>query len=103
MGKGYLHQHRGLATFPVKYRAIVLRPFRGEVVDALVSQVTKVCVALIVCISQFIDIAVRIFAYLCSRCTALMQLGFFANVGPLSIFVAKSVCLSLFMCCGLLI
>lgn len=58
IGRGYLHQHRGLATFLVKYRAIVLRPFRGEVVDALVSQVTK--------------------------------LGFFASVGPLSIFVARS-------------
>lgn len=44
IGRGYLHQHRGLATYSVKYRAVVLRPFRGEVVDAIVSRLTRVCV-----------------------------------------------------------
>eukprot|EP01134_Creolimax_fragrantissima_P008335 CFRG8335T1 len=41
VGKGMIQEGRGLATFNVKYRAIVLRPFKGEVVDAEVTQVTK--------------------------------------------------------------
>ena len=34
---------RGYCSYPVKYKAIVFRPFKNEVVDAVVSQVTKVC------------------------------------------------------------
>jgi DNA-directed RNA polymerase II subunit RPB7 len=33
---------RGYVVYPVKYNAIVFRPFKGEVLDAIVSQVTKV-------------------------------------------------------------
>lgn len=29
--------------YPVKYKAIVFRPFKGEVLDAIVTQVNKVC------------------------------------------------------------
>merc|ERR1719231_1743322 len=47
----------GLATFPMRFNAIVFRPFKGEVFDAVVTQVNK--------------------------------LGFFAQVGPLQIFVSK--------------
>ncbi|KNC83380.1 hypothetical protein SARC_04367 [Sphaeroforma arctica JP610] len=36
-----IQEGRGLATFNVKYKAIVLRSFKGEVVDAEVTQVTK--------------------------------------------------------------
>ena len=47
----------GLATFPIKYNAVVFRPFKGEVFDAVVTVVNK--------------------------------LGFFAQVGPLNVFVSK--------------
>ena len=46
-----------MVTFPIKYTAIVFRPFKGEVLDAVVTTVNK--------------------------------LGFFAQVGPLQIFVSK--------------
>lgn len=32
----------GNVTFPVKYRAIVFKPFRMEVVDAVVDKVTRI-------------------------------------------------------------
>ena len=37
---------RGYCSYPVKYKAIVFRPFKNEVVDAVVSQVTKVIIYL---------------------------------------------------------
>ena len=43
IGKGQVQQGTGHAVFPVKYKAIVFRPFKGEVLDAVVTQVTKVC------------------------------------------------------------
>ena len=46
-----------MATFPMRFNAIVFRPFKGEVFDAVVTQVNK--------------------------------LGFFAQVGPLQVFVSK--------------
>ena len=51
------HAGGGLATFPMRFNAIVFRPFKGEVFDAVVTQVNK--------------------------------LGFFAQVGPLQVFVSK--------------
>lgn len=41
---------RGFVLYPVKYKAIVFRPFKGEVVDAVVTQVNKVrsCIGLAV-------------------------------------------------------
>jgi DNA-directed RNA polymerase subunit E'/Rpb7 len=33
---------RGYVIFPVKYHAIVFRPFKHEVVEAIITQVTKV-------------------------------------------------------------
>ncbi|GMM27660.1 DNA-directed RNA polymerase II subunit [Martiniozyma asiatica (nom. inval.)] len=47
----------GYAEFDVKYRAVVWKPFKGEVVDGVVSVVS--------------------------------QMGFFADVGPLSVFISK--------------
>lgn len=56
-GKGKIREGGGLATFPMRFNAIVFRPFKGEVFDAVVTQVNK--------------------------------LGFFAQVGPLQVFVSK--------------
>jgi len=56
-GKGKIREGAGLVTFPMKFQAIVFRPFKGEVLDAKVVKVNK--------------------------------LGFFAEVGPLLVFVSK--------------
>jgi DNA-directed RNA polymerase II subunit RPB7 len=42
IGSGMIQSGRGYCSYPVKYKAIVFRPFKNEVVDAVVSQVTKV-------------------------------------------------------------
>jgi DNA-directed RNA polymerase II subunit RPB7 len=41
VGLGKINDGTGLVTFPIAYRAIVFRPFKGEVVDAVVTQVNK--------------------------------------------------------------
>lgn len=53
---GELDDGTGNAVFPLKYQAVVFRPFKGEVLDSLVSKVTPH--------------------------------GFFAESGPLTIFVS---------------
>lgn len=40
--KGLLKDSTGFACYNVKYTCMVLRPFRGEVIDTLVSSVSKV-------------------------------------------------------------
>ncbi|ODQ66675.1 DNA-directed RNA polymerase II 19 kda polypeptide [Nadsonia fulvescens var. elongata DSM 6958] len=57
VGKGRVIPSNGSAEFEVKYRAVVWRPFKGEVVDAIVTNVNK--------------------------------MGYFADVGPLSVFVSS--------------
>ncbi|RIB10795.1 RNA polymerase Rpb7 [Gigaspora rosea] len=57
ISKGKVIPSIGLAEFEVKYRAVVFKPFKGEVVDGVVSQVNK--------------------------------MGFFADVGPLQVFVSS--------------
>lgn len=42
IGHGLIQAGSGFVTYPIKYRAIVFRPFKGEVLDALVTQVNKV-------------------------------------------------------------
>ncbi|CAJ0884346.1 3435_t:CDS:2, partial [Entrophospora sp. SA101] len=57
ISNGKVIPSHGIAEFEVNYRAVVYKPFKGEVVDAIVSQVNK--------------------------------MGFFADVGPLQIFVSS--------------
>ncbi|KAG5439828.1 hypothetical protein PCANB_000110 [Pneumocystis canis] len=57
IGKGRIVPGKGEAEFEVGYKAVVWRPFKGEVLDAVVSTVNK--------------------------------MGFFADVGPFSIFVSS--------------
>jgi DNA-directed RNA polymerase subunit E'/Rpb7 len=47
IGAGVIQPGRGFVLYPVKYKAIVFRPFKGEVVDAVVTQVNKVRVLFI--------------------------------------------------------
>lgn len=42
IGTGLIQPGRGYVVYPVEYRAIVFRPFKGEVLDAVVSQVNRV-------------------------------------------------------------
>ncbi|XP_074111919.1 DNA-directed RNA polymerase II subunit RPB7 [Cotesia typhae] len=42
IGAGIIQPGQGFVVYPVKYRAIVFRPFKGEVLDAVVTQVNKV-------------------------------------------------------------
>lgn len=61
IGKGRIIPGDGSAEFEVKYTAIVWRPFKGEVVDGVVTKVNN--------------------------------LGFFVDVGPLSVFISVHVSL----------
>eukprot|EP00026_Physarum_polycephalum_P019920 Phypoly_transcript_22190.p1 GENE.Phypoly_transcript_22190~~Phypoly_transcript_22190.p1 ORF type:complete len:173 (+),score=29.71 Phypoly_transcript_22190:79-597(+) len=56
-GKGKVQEGTGFVVYQVKFNAIVFKPFKGEVLDAVVTQVDK--------------------------------MGFFAEAGPLQIFVSK--------------
>ncbi|CAN7976696.1 unnamed protein product, partial [Ixodes persulcatus] len=42
IGAGLIQPGRGFVVYPVRYTAIVFRPFKGEVLDAVVTQVNKV-------------------------------------------------------------
>ncbi|XP_068666637.1 DNA-directed RNA polymerase II subunit RPB7-like [Aristolochia californica] len=57
IGKGLIRSGTGYVTFPVKYQCIVFRPFKGEILEAIVTMVNK--------------------------------MGFFAEAGPVQIFVSN--------------
>lgn len=57
IGKGQLHEDTGYAHFPITYTSLVFRPFRNEILPAVVSTIN--------------------------------DNGFFAQAGPLEIFVSK--------------
>ncbi|EFC37642.1 predicted protein [Naegleria gruberi] len=42
IGQGKIGESSGYATFPINYKAIVFKPFKGEVCDAVVYKVTPV-------------------------------------------------------------
>lgn len=42
IGSGVILPGQGFVVYPIKYKAIVFRPFKGEVLDAIVTQVNKV-------------------------------------------------------------
>ncbi|KAJ3084091.1 hypothetical protein BCR33DRAFT_722165 [Rhizoclosmatium globosum] len=56
LGKGVLQTSSGYAEFEIKYKAIVFKPFKGQVVEGVVTTVNR--------------------------------MGFFADVGPLQVFVS---------------
>ncbi|KAJ7746722.1 RNA polymerase Rpb7 [Mycena maculata] len=75
IGKGMVLSGSGQAEFITRYRAIVFKPFKGEVVDGVVNNVNKVCHA-----------PHHLPAY--QLLNPATQMGFFADVGPLSVFVS---------------
>ena len=42
IGKGLIRDGTGFVTFPVKYDCVVFRPFRGEILESVVTMVNKV-------------------------------------------------------------
>lgn len=42
IGKGLIREGTGFVTFPVKYQCVVFRPFKGEILEAVVTMVNKV-------------------------------------------------------------
>lgn len=42
VGKGLIRDGTGFVTFPVKYKCVVFRPFKGEILEAVVTMVNKV-------------------------------------------------------------
>ncbi|KAK4783708.1 hypothetical protein SAY86_018076 [Trapa natans] len=57
VGKGLIRDGTGFVTFPVKYQCVVFRPFKGQILEAVVTMVNK--------------------------------MGFFAEAGPVQIFVSN--------------
>lgn len=57
IGKGLIRDGTGYVTFPVKYDCVVFRPFKGEILESVVTMVNK--------------------------------MGFFAEAGPVQIFVSN--------------
>lgn len=46
VGKGLIRDGTAFVTFPVKYQCVVFRPFKGEILEAVVTLVNKVIVLL---------------------------------------------------------
>ena len=78
IGKGMVVPGNGQAEFITRYRAIVFKPFKGEVVDGIVHNVTRVRIP-----PRFPH------AILIDR--SVCQMGIFAEVGPLNCFVSQQV------------
>uniref|UniRef100_A0A2N9FXE3 DNA-directed RNA polymerase subunit n=1 Tax=Fagus sylvatica TaxID=28930 RepID=A0A2N9FXE3_FAGSY len=41
IGKGLIRDGTGFVSFPVKYQCVVFRPFKGEILEAVVTMVNK--------------------------------------------------------------
>lgn len=83
IGKGMVLGGSGQAEFVTRYRAIVFKPFKGEVVDGVVNNVNKVCSCICYCLNTLEgQMITRGFGF---------KMGFFADVGPLAVFVSHQV------------
>ena len=51
IGKGLIRDGTGFVTFPVKYDCVVFRPFRGEILESVVTMVNKVPIPIPICIT----------------------------------------------------
>lgn len=86
VGKGLIRDGTGFVTFPVKYKCVVFRPFKGEILEAVVTMVNKVT-PLNICWIRFsygcfIDVIMVV---------GIWQMGFFAEAGPVQVFVSNHV------------
>lgn len=88
IGKGLIRDGTGFVSFPVKYQCVVFRPFKGEILEAVVTMVNKVS---ILELQFFFLITLEyILNYI-----EILQMGFFAEAGPVQIFVSNHVSFSL--------
>ncbi len=76
IGKGMVLSGSGQAEFITRYRAIVFKPFKGEVVDGVVTNVNKVRLLLFCPVNSALS---------------TLKMGFFAECGPLTVFVSHQV------------
>jgi DNA-directed RNA polymerase subunit E'/Rpb7 len=74
IGEGKVLPSTGQARFKTSYTAVVFKPFKGEVMDGRVTNVNKVS-----------SVGSRVLS------RADSQMGFFAMVGPLQVFVSSHV------------
>lgn len=88
IGKGMVLPATGQAEFVTRYRAIVFKPFKGEVVDGVVNNVSKV---------RLFNNGLSARGHVLTG-NRIIQMGFFADVGPLSVFVSHQVHTSLSPC-----
>lgn len=83
IGKGMVLSGSGQAEFITRYRAIVFKPFKGEVVDGVVNNVNKV---------RMIDVLQREVDWTCSSDGFLRRRGTF---GGIRITSSGRICLSI--------
>lgn len=96
IGQGKIREGTGSATFHVEYTCLAFRPFKGEVLDAVVASVNKVDHASVHVVFR-LAYALCHAAITCSLHLAsnmkqtklVVQMGFFADAGPLQIFVSQ--------------
>ena len=74
--KGKVLPGSGLAEFKVTYQAILFKPFKGEVLDCIVTTVNKVMCQL----NRWHNLTFE-----------KKKMGFFVDVGPLQVFVSSHV------------
>lgn len=83
IGAGIIQPGQGFVVYPVKYKAIVFRPFKGQVLDAVVTQVNKVRIPNNIIINKASSTFFKYF----------FQVGLFTEIGPLSCFISRHVCI----------
>jgi DNA-directed RNA polymerase II subunit RPB7 len=87
IGAGIIQPGQGFVVYPVKYKAIVFRPFKGQVLDAVVTQVNKVKFDL-----QSIFFKLTIINVITSSIElSSSKVGLFTEIGPLSCFISRHV------------
>ena len=94
IGKGLIRDGTGFVTFPVKYQCVVFRPFKGEILEAVVTMVNKVYVPLLPASFSGIIFSTSCGLLCCRKylnTLRFLQMGFFAEAGPVQIFVSNHV------------
>jgi DNA-directed RNA polymerase subunit E'/Rpb7 len=94
IGKGLIRDGTGFVTFPVKYQCVVFRPFKGEILEAVVTMVNKVYVSLLPASFSGIIFSTSCGLLCCRKYLNILrflQMGFFAEAGPVQIFVSNHV------------
>ncbi|BBH02195.1 staurosporin and temperature sensitive 3-like b [Prunus dulcis] len=83
IGKGLIRDGTG-TTFPVKYQCVVFRPFKGEILEVVVTMVNKVCFPLLP-----IKVMASIFFVFSSTCVLYANCGKYVMASPVQIFVSN--------------